>query len=108
MSTNYVKAEDLEKKIEQKLKSVQQTHSAEDLRKKAMTLKVRANRQNYESGNNFWETAEEEKENEKADAMLKAEFDSMRMEMVREMRDMKNGLQKSMSEMQSVMSGVGV
>lgn len=65
MNSAFIKIDDLDKRIDQKLKALQQNYSAEDLRKKAMTLKVRANRQNNDNSSNFWETAEEEKTNEK-------------------------------------------
>lgn len=60
----------------------------EEVNKKSMTLKIKSNRNNHlrESNSNFWESGEEK------DKAKMADMDILKMELVKEIRDMKNGL----------------
>ena len=60
-----------------------QSQTSDEAKKKALNLKIRANKPT--GFNNFYESGKEE-------GKMSQEIDTMRLEMVRELRDMKNGL----------------
>ena len=61
-----------------------------------MTLKIKANRNSHQRDNLFESDGDKKSGNE---VDFKGEIDSMKMEMVKEIRDMKNGLQDSFTKM---------
>ena len=60
----------------------------EEVSKKALNLKVKANRSSQPA--NFWESADEEQKKE-----------IEKQEMIKEIRDMKNGVQQTMGDVSS-------
>ena len=85
--------------IDQAVAKLQAQLNLDEVSKKSMTLKIRSNRNNYmrEQNANFWESAEE---NKSESGVGRQEFDSLKLEMVKEIRDMKNGLTTSFNGMQ--------
>jgi len=92
----------IETMIQEKISHLEAKLSLEEVNRKAMTLKVKASRNNFQKDQrNFWEQSEGDAEggNPLKPSELKQEMDGIKLELVKEIRDMKNGLQSSFTTM---------
>ena len=94
MDTQLMTHSQIEHMLERKLKELDEKQNIEQVQKKTLNLKIKANR-----ASNLWESASEQDSRSQITTRnrvnnqdsLRPEFDALRLEMVKEIRDMKNG-----------------
>ena len=103
MSSQLVDREQVDQMINKALERLTAKLNLEEVNKKSMTLKLKANRASRDPSSGFWESGEEKEQNP-----FKTEVDSLKLEMTKEIRDMKTdltgglvGMQQSIQEMNS-------
>ena len=71
----------------------------EDVKKRALNLKIKATKSsNFKDGvKNFWESADDSKEQNDTQKELKTDIEQVKLEMVQELRDVKNTMTTSMT-----------
>ena len=87
--------------IEQKIKKAEELNNEEKEKKKALNLKLKANRlhQNNQQMNRFWQSTDDQENISSQSNKIKNEMDNSRLDTVREIRDMNHTLTTNLNNM---------
>jgi len=87
--------------IEHKIKKAEELNNEEKEKKKALNLKLKANRlhQNNQQMNRFWQSTDDQENISSQSNKIKNEMDNSRLDTVREIRDMNHTLTTNLNNM---------